>query len=87
MTFFLVFVIFATAMDRRGPGNVAPLAIGLASMLGVFIAQTLGPAWAADQWANHWFYWLEPLGGGVLAAVVYQAIFAKRGDAEASEAK
>ena len=30
LTFILVFVVFATAMDPRGPGNLAPIAIGLA---------------------------------------------------------
>ena len=94
LTFFLVFVVFATAMDRRGPGNLAPLAIGLVVMLDHLIgvpltgasmnpARTLGPAWAAGQWADHWIYWLGPMGGGVLAALVYQTIFAQRGDAEA----
>ncbi|MFQ5934223.1 MAG: MIP family channel protein [Dehalococcoidia bacterium] len=95
LTFFLVFVIFAVAMDRRGPGNVAPFAIGMVIMLDHFIgvpltgasmnpARTFGPAWAADQWADHWIYWAGPIAGGVIAAVIYEAIFAKRGE-EASE--
>ncbi|MFQ5872407.1 MAG: aquaporin [Dehalococcoidia bacterium] len=93
LTFLLVFVVFAVAVDRRGPGNLAPLAIGMIFMLGHFAgypltgasmnpARTLGPAWAADQWADHWIYWAGPMGGGILAAVVYQLVFAQRGEEE-----
>ena len=89
LTFFLVFVIFATAMDKRGPGNVAPFAIGMTVILDHFIgvpltgasmnpARTLGPAWAAGQWADHWLYWAGPIAGGIIAALVYETIFAKR---------
>ena len=93
LTFLLVFVVFATAMDRRGPGNVASFAIGMIVMLDHFIgvpltgasmnpARTLGPAWAADQWADHWLYWAGPIAGGALAALVYELVFAKRGETE-----
>jgi MIP family channel proteins len=90
LTFFLVFVVFAVAMDKRGPGNMAPFAIGMVVMLDHFIgvpltgasmnpARTLGPAWAADQWADHWIYWAGPIVGGIIAAVVYQVVFAQKG--------
>ena len=87
LTFFLVMVIFAVAIDPRGPGlPLAPFAIGLVVMLDNFVgvpltgasmnpARTLGPAWAAGEWGAHWVYWLGPISGGLLAAVVYQGIF------------
>ena len=86
LTFILVFVIFATAIDRRGPGNLAPLAIGMAVAVGLFVgvpltgasmnpARTFGPALAAGEWADHWVYWIGPLAGGAIAALVYEHIF------------
>lgn len=86
LTFVLVFVVFATAIDSRGPGNLAPLAIGLAVMVDVFVglpltgaslnpARTLGPALAAGQWADHWVYWVGPMLGGAIAALVYKYVF------------
>ncbi len=90
LTFVLVFVIFATAVDGRGPGAIAPLAIGFAVLIihliavpltgaSVNPARSFGPALAAGQWADHWIYWVGPILGGSLAAVVYQGVFAKKG--------
>ncbi|MBF8267809.1 MAG: hypothetical protein HW388_1317, partial [Dehalococcoidia bacterium] len=86
LTFLLVFVVFATAMDPKGPGHLAPLAIGLAVLVDHLVgvpltgasmnpARTLGPAWAAGAWADHWVYWVGPLAGGAIAALVYERVF------------
>ena len=86
LTFVLVFVIFATAVDPRGPGHLAPLAIGGAVLVihlvavpltgaSVNPARTIGPALAAGQWADHWVYWAGPILGGLLAAILYQLVF------------
>jgi len=93
LTFLLVFVVFSAAMDKRGPGVLGPLAVGLAVLViylvavpltgaGVNPARSLGPAVASGFWTDHWIYWLAPLAGGVLAAGVYQALFAQNGDAD-----
>ena len=87
LTFLLVFVVFSAAMDKRGPGVLGPLAVGLAVLVihlvavpltgaGVNPARSLGPALASGFWTDHWIYWLAPLTGGILAAGVYQTIFA-----------
>jgi glycerol uptake facilitator-like aquaporin len=87
LTFLLVFVVFSAAMDKRGPGVLGPLAVGLAVLVihlvavpltgaGVNPARSLGPAIASGFWTDHWIYWLAPLAGGVLAAGVYQTLFA-----------
>lgn len=89
LTFVLVFVIYATAVDSRGPGTIAPLAIGFTIMAihliavpltgaSVNPARSFGPALVAGQWANHWIYWVGPILGGSLAAIVYQSVFAKK---------
>jgi MIP family channel proteins len=87
MTFFLVFVFFATAVDTRGAfDKIAGFAIGLAVTIGVLVggpftgaainpARAFGPALAAHYWTNHGVYWVGPLLGGVLAGVIYDRIF------------
>jgi len=90
MTFFLVFVVFATAVDERGAFNkIAGFAIGLTVTMGVLLggpftgaalnpARAFGPALAANHWANQGVYWIGPLAGGVAAGWVYDTIFLKK---------
>lgn len=89
LTFVLVFVVFATAVDPKGPSHLAPMAIGLAilvihlvgiPMTGASVnpARSFGPAMAAQVWDDHWVYWLGPLIGGGAAAVVYEFLFMHR---------
>jgi aquaporin TIP len=91
LTFVLVFVVFSTAMDPRGPAHIAPIAIGMAVILDHIIgvpltgasmnpARSLGPALVSGTWDNHWIYWAGPLIGGVLAAGTYRLIFWDRGE-------
>jgi len=86
LTFVLVFTVFATAIDPRGMGNLAPLAIGLAVLVDHFVgvpltgasmnpARSFGPALVADVWDNHWVYWVGPLAGGGIAALAYYLTF------------
>ena len=68
LTFFLVTVIFMTAVHKKAPGGIAGLAIGgmifLIHLVGVPLtgasvnpARTLGPAIASGYWDFHWIYW------------------------------
>ena len=87
MTFFLVFVVFATAVDERGAFNkVAGFAIGLSITMGALFggpftgaalnpARAFGPALAANHWTNHGVYWIGPLAGGVVAGWLYDTLF------------
>jgi MIP family channel proteins len=88
MTFFLVFVFFATAVDIRGAFNkIAGLAVGLAVAVDALVgipftgaavnpARAFGPALVTrNHWTNHGVYWLGPLLGGVLAGFLYDRIF------------
>ena len=86
LTFVLVFTVFATAIDRRGMGNLAPIAIGLAVLVDHLVgvpltgasmnpARSFGPALVADVWDNHWVYWVGPLAGGGIAALAYYLTF------------
>ncbi len=80
-TFFLVLVIFGTAVDERAPRSVYPLAIGLTITLDIMAigpmtggavnpARSLGPALASGHWAAEWVYWVGPLLGGGAGALV-----------------
>jgi MIP family channel proteins len=93
LTFVLVFTVFATAMDPKGMGNLAPVAIGLAVLIDHFVgvpltgasmnpARSFGPALVANEWDDHWVYWVGPLAGGGLAALVYYFVYLKRPEDE-----
>jgi MIP family channel proteins len=87
MTFFLVFVVFATLVDSRGTfSKISSFAVGLTVAVDVLFggpftgaainpARAFGPALAARYWSNHGVYWVGPLLGGVLAAVIYDRLF------------
>lgn len=90
MTFFLVFVVFATAVDEKGAFNkIAGFAIGLTITMGALFggpftgaalnpARAFGPALASHHWLNHGVYWVGPLIGGVLAAWIYDSAFLRK---------
>ena len=90
MTFFLVFVVFATAADERGAfAKIAGFAIGLTVTMDILMggpitgaamnpARAFGPALAAHQWANHGVYWVGPLAGGVVAGALYDTLYLKK---------
>ena len=89
LTFVLVFVIFATTDEARGVGNLAPLAIGFAILVGHLVAvpvtgasmnpaRSFGPALVAGAWSDHWVYWLGPLLGGTAAGLTYTRVFIRR---------
>jgi aquaporin Z len=80
-TFFLVLVVFGTALDERAPRYVYPFAIGLTIALdimgfgpltGVAVnpARAFGPALASGNWSDQLVYWIGPLLGGAIAALV-----------------
>jgi aquaporin Z/aquaporin NIP len=88
ITFVLVFVVVSVATDDRVPVSVAPVAVGAALAVAVFIAgpvtggavnpvRALGPALIAGQLPNIWIYIIGPLLGGVAAAFVYDRFLGK----------
>jgi aquaporin Z len=89
LAFFLVFAVFGTSIDERGPfSKTAGLTIGLVLVFDVLAAgpltgaaantaRALGPELVSGTWTDWWVYWVGPTAGGVLAAVVYWAAFLK----------
>ena len=81
LTFFLVFVVYGSAVDGRAP-KIGGLAIGLTITMGILFggpltggainpARAFGPALASGHWNNQIVYWVGPLLGGGLAGLIY----------------
>lgn len=90
LTFFLVFVIFAVAVDKRVPAGVYGLAIGMVLVFDILMggaltgaamnpARAFGPAIIAGNWANQLVYWVGPIIGGIVAGLTYKYLFLKNG--------
>ena len=88
ITFILVFVVMAVATDERAPAAIAPIAVGFALAVGVFIAgpvtggsvnpaRSLGPMIVAGDLTSVWLYVLGPIIGGALGALVYDRFMAQ----------
>jgi aquaporin Z len=87
LTVFLVWAVWATAVDPRGAFKaIAGLAIGLTITMDVFVggrvtgaamnpARALGPELAGNQWSGWWIYWVGPIAGGLFAALVYEYLY------------
>ena len=87
-TFFLVFVVFGTAVDPRAP-KVGGLAIGFTLTAAILAigpltggslnpARSFGPALASGFWEGQFIYWLGPILGGIAAAALYEWLFLRR---------
>ena len=85
LTFLLVTTIFAVAVDKRGPKNIYGFAIGLTVCFDILCAgaftgasmnpaRSFGPALIGGHWDIHHCYWIGPIVGGVLAALVYDRV-------------
>ncbi len=84
LTFFLVLVIFGTAVDKRSIGRwIAPWAIGITiaigNMAGVAASgaamnpiRWFGPAVIQQDFADFWVWIVGPVVGGLLAALLYE---------------
>ncbi len=84
-TFFLVLVVFGTAVDKRAPTSVYPVAIGLSITAGILAigpltgaalnpARWFGPALVSGSWSDALVWVVGPLVGGVLAWVVHDYV-------------
>ncbi len=87
-TFFLVFVVFGTAVDPKAP-RVGGFAIGLTVAADILAigpltgasmnpARSFGPAVASGIFEGQAVYWIGPIIGGVVAALLYDTLFLRR---------
>jgi MIP family channel proteins len=84
LTFLLMTAIFGTAVDERGKAvKIGAFGIGLTVTFDILAggavtgasmnpARSFGPALVQGYWAWHGFYWLAPIAGAVVAALVYE---------------
>ncbi len=87
LTFFLVWVVFATAADPGGTFKaIAGLGIGLTISIDVLMggpltgaamnpARAFGPQLVQHYWKDCWVWYAGPFVGGALAAFVYDWLY------------
>jgi MIP family channel proteins len=87
-TFFLVLTVFGTVVDPRAP-RIGGLAIGFVVAADILAlgpltggsmnpARSFGPAVASGVFEAQSIYWLAPLTGGIIAALLYEYLFLRR---------
>lgn len=88
-TFFLTFAVFGTAVDPAAP-KVGGFAIGLVVTADILAigpltgasmnpARSFGPAVVSGVLEGQLIYWIGPIIGSVIAAVLYDSLFLRRG--------
>ena len=87
LTFFLVWVVFATAVDPGGAfKSIAGLAIGLTITIDILAAgpltgaamnpaRALGPELVQGVWDDFWVYLVGPALGAAVAALAYEWLY------------
>jgi MIP family channel proteins len=87
LTFFLVFVVFGTAVDDRGPWNkTAGFTIGLVIAFDILAfgpftgaamnpARWFGPALVGGLWDDALVWIVGPIAGGIIGGVLYTTVF------------
>jgi aquaporin TIP len=87
LTFFLVWVIFATAADPGGTfKSIAGLAIGFTITLDILMggpltgaamnpARAFGPELVSRDWTDAWVWYVGPFVGGAVAALTYEWLY------------
>jgi MIP family channel proteins len=95
LTMFLMLALLGTVIDQRG-SRIGGFGVGLVLTMGYLVAGPLtgaamnparafGPALLSGEWANHLIYWIGPVVGAVLAALLYQYLFAAQGSLAVAE--
>ena len=84
LTFFLMTAVFGTAVSPDAP-RVGGFGIGLVLLFDILVggpltgaamnpARAFGPALVAGEWQGHIVYWVGPILGALLAALLWQYV-------------
>ncbi len=84
MAFLLVSAVFGTLLNPAAP-RIGGIGIGLALTVDILVggpltgaavnpARAFGPALVSGQWVAHAAYWVGPVLGGVVAAVLWEYV-------------
>ena len=86
MTFLLMTAIYGTAVDVRGQGvKIGGFGIGLTVAFDILAggaltgasmnpARSFGPAVVVGNFSWHWLYWVAPIAGACVAALLYEKV-------------
>jgi MIP family channel proteins len=96
LTVLLVIAVFGTAIDPRGP-KIGGLAIGLAVAADILMggpltggamnpARWFGPAVASGTYEDWYVWWIGPLLGAAVAALLFRVAFEERGEPDVAPA-
>jgi MIP family channel proteins len=89
LTFFLMFAVFGTAVSPDAP-RVGGFGIGLVLLFDILVggpltgaamnpARAFGPAVVSGEWVGHAVYWVGPIVGALLAALLWEYFLLPRG--------
>jgi MIP family channel proteins len=90
LTFLLMTAIFGTAVDERAaPMKLGGFAIGLTVAFDILCAgkvtgasmnpaRSFGPALVHNYFEFHWCYWVAPIAGAVVAALLYHHVLLEK---------
>jgi len=94
LTFFLVLVIFMTAVHKKASPGWHGFTIGgmifLIHLVAIPLtgasvnpARTFGPALISGFWEFHWMYWAAPILGGIIAGLIMNYVYVNKAEKEA----
>jgi aquaporin TIP len=89
LTFFLMFAVYGTAVSPDAP-RVGGFGIGLVLLFDILVggpltgaamnpARAFGPAVVSGEWVGHIVYWVGPIVGALLAALLWEYFLLPRG--------
>jgi aquaporin TIP len=84
LTFFLVSAVFGTAVSPEAP-KIGGFGIGLVLFFDIMVggpltgavmnpARAFGPSVVSGAWTGHIYYWIGPVLGGVIAAILWDKL-------------
>jgi MIP family channel proteins len=91
LTFLLIVAIYGTAIDDRGKVvKIGAFGIGLTVTFDILAggpvtgasmnpARSFGPALIQGYWDWHYLYWIAPIAGAVIGALVYEHLILEKG--------
>ncbi|GKS66726.1 hypothetical protein YTPLAS73_02730 [Nitrosarchaeum sp.] len=93
LTFFLVLVIFMTAVHKKSSPGWHGFSIGgmvfLIHLVAVPLtgasvnpARTFGPALISGVWEFQWLYWAAPILGGIIAGLIMNYVYVNKAEKE-----